>query len=203
MSLLALLDSCVLVPAGLSDTLFYANLAHLYRMRFSPEILEEARRTLVNKLNISEEGAQRIISKITENFDESIVTGYESRIDKMPINAKDRHVLAAAVICKAQIVVTQNLKHFPQRLLDPFEIEALSPDRFLLQLFHSDPESIAVVLKTQAMRLYKPPKTELEVLENLRLFAPNFVKLLREEFGYPEKFPWSDSLELKSGFKRE
>ncbi|HWS84197.1 MAG TPA: hypothetical protein VN207_08045 [Ktedonobacteraceae bacterium] len=47
-------------------------------------------------------------------------------IPSMPVNEKDRHVLAAAVASGSKFIVTQNLKDFPQLLLKQFEVEVLS-----------------------------------------------------------------------------
>lgn len=54
-----------------------------------------------------------------------LVTNYEGLIPllEMP-DQYDRHVLAAAVRCEADVIVTVNLKEFPVEVLEPYEIEA-------------------------------------------------------------------------------
>lgn len=79
----------------------------------------------------------------------------------------DRHVLAAAIIANAKIIVTDNLKHFPPEALAPYGIEVQHPDVFLTQLFDDDPESMVEVIRQQAEDLKKPPFTVAELLENL------------------------------------
>ena len=61
-----------------------------------------------------------------------LVSGYEPLIEglKLP-DPGDRHVLAAAIKSGAQVIVTRNLKHFPASDLEPWDIEAKSPDRGL------------------------------------------------------------------------
>jgi hypothetical protein len=44
----------------------------------------------------------------------------------------DRHVLAAAIRGRADVIVALNLKHFPDAVLDSFGIEARHPDEFVL-----------------------------------------------------------------------
>jgi hypothetical protein len=62
-----------------------------------------------------------------------LVSGYEPLIEglKLP-DPDDRHVLAAAIKSGAQVIVTRNLKHFPAADLQPWDIEAKSPDAFVL-----------------------------------------------------------------------
>ena len=49
---------------------------------------------------------------------EALVTGYEHRIESLSLpDPDDRHVLAAAIECGASIIVTANLKDFPDSQL--------------------------------------------------------------------------------------
>ena len=57
----------------------------------------------------------------------------------MTNDPKDRHVLAAAVKCRAHFIVTSNLRHFPSESLAEWGVEATHPDEFLLRLYESDP----------------------------------------------------------------
>src|SRR6476661_2512101 len=125
--LVSLLDACVLFPASLRDTLLRAAAAELYQARWSAEILEEVRRNLVEK-GRSEEQAQRLVDVIAKAFPEAMVTQYNHLIDQMPNHPKDRHVLAAAVVAGAEVIVTSNLRDFPQAALAPLNVEAQSPD---------------------------------------------------------------------------
>lgn len=62
-----------------------------------------------------------------------LVTGCEPLIEglKLP-NPGDRHVLAAAIKAGARAVVTSNLRDFPADELGEWDIEARSPDDFVL-----------------------------------------------------------------------
>ena len=46
-------------------------------------------------------------------FPDARVTSYEELIGSMTNHPKDRHVLAAAVAGRADVLVTENLKDFP------------------------------------------------------------------------------------------
>ncbi|SRR5258708_24376 len=182
-SLIVILDTCVLFPAALRDTLLTAAEANLYKLSFTDDILEELRRNLVSQRGISENKAQKLIDVIGEAFPGSLITDHRILIASMPNNEKDRHVLAAAVACHAQIIVTQNLKDFPQRYLAPFNIKAQAPDEFLTHLFYSGPKEVTEIIVNQAMELHRPPKTAAELLNILEKHAPNFVQLVRKELG--------------------
>lgn len=175
------LDACALFPAYLRDTLLRAAQAGLYRLQLTDNILEEVYRNLVRK-GVQEQGAKRLIEEVKRNFPQSFVEQYHLLIPSMPINEKDRHVLAAAVATGAQVIVTQNLKDFPPHLLTPFYVKAQSPDDFLIHLFYFDTEGLIKILINQAGMLRKPPKTVLELLDTLNQHAPKFVNLARQWF---------------------
>ena len=180
LSLTAVLDACVLFPASLRDTLLRAANADLYGMRLTDEILEEVSRNLI-KRGMSEDKAQRLLAMIKEKFRDAFVTQHRSMIALMPVNEKDRHVLAAAVASNAQVIVTRNLKDFPRNLLAPFHVEAQLPDEFLANLFYLNGKSMIEILIRQAANLHNPPMTVLDTLQVLSLHAPNFVQLVRKE----------------------
>lgn len=179
-SFVVVLDACVLFPPSLRDTLLRAADASLYRMQWTDDILEEVRRNLVNKRHVPEEKAQRLIDIMRRQFPEATITQHTSIIDAMPNDPKDRHVLAAAVISRAQVIVTQNLRDFSQEVLAPFEVEAQSPDEFLIHLFHRNSEHVLEIVEDQAASLRNPPRTIVELLDKLAQHAPNFVDLIRQ-----------------------
>ncbi len=179
-SFVVVLDACTLFPASLRDTLLRAAEAGLYRLQLTDDILEEVRRNLILKKGMQEEKAFRLINVIKEQFPESLVSQHRQIISSMTNDEKDRHVLAAAVVCRAQTIVTQNLKDFPAENLAPFDIEAQSPDDFLINLFHLGPYILIRILIDQANELRNPPRTVPELLETLELHVPIFIKLVRK-----------------------
>jgi hypothetical protein len=61
-----------------------------------------------------------------------LVTGYESLVDGMRNDPKGRHVLVAAVRANAEVLVTFNVRDFPEPALKPYDITAVHRDEFLL-----------------------------------------------------------------------
>jgi len=178
-SFIVLIDACTVFSSPIRDTLFRAAENELYRLRLTDEIIEEARRNLVSERGIPEEAAQYLVEAVKASFPEAFVTQYESLISAMPNHESDRHVLAAAVKSGAQVIVTQNLKHFLSKDLSPYDIEAQSPDDFLVHLFHLDPELMVRIIRKQASDLRKPSRTVSELLLGLEKQIPDFVRLTR------------------------
>jgi predicted nucleic acid-binding protein len=178
------LDTCVLFPITLCDTLLRLAEAGVFRPHWSKETLAELERNLVSKLGLSEKAARRRIAHMTDAFPEALVEGYEQLVPTMPTDPKDRHVAAAAVRSASQVIVTSNLSDFPPEALRQFDIEVQSPDVFLLHQGNLDVSMTVRLLRSQASEKSRPPRTVQDVLDRLATNAPTFstaMRLLLEE----------------------
>lgn len=81
---------------------------------------------------------------------------------------KDCHVLAAAVKTNANIIVTNNLKDFPERYLDTFGLKAKSADDFLTDIIDLNPDQAIAAFKEMVINRRSPVMDEFEVLDSLR-----------------------------------
>jgi len=86
----ALLDTCVLYPAYLCDTLLRLAEAEAYRPLWSPSILTELRRNLI-EAGIPPDRVDRRIDHMSRSFPDAMVTAYETLLDGMDNDQKDRH----------------------------------------------------------------------------------------------------------------
>jgi hypothetical protein len=120
---------------------------------------------------------------MSDQFPEASVTGYEPLIDGMTNDPKDRHVVAAAVVAGAQVIVTSNLRDFPQQALERFSIEAQSPDEFLTNLLDLAPERVTRLIAEQATDLHAPPMTVNQILDEIAVHAPQFAAAVRQRIG--------------------
>jgi len=147
-----ILDACVMVNAALRDTLL--RLAEppcsLYLPRWSKDIIEETKRTLETKLGLTSAQTAHLLEQLEIYFADAWVEGCDRIIPTMANHPKDRHVLAAAVVCSAQTIVTFNVKHFPADALAPWNVEAQTPDEFLIHQYHLDPKAVFTVVREQA-----------------------------------------------------
>jgi hypothetical protein len=88
-------------------------------------------------------------------------------IDAMTCDAKDRHVLAAAVRADAAAIVTFNVSDFPASSVDHLAIQVLHPDDFLLDLLDLAPQAVLGELERQAAANTRAPTTLTTLLEVL------------------------------------
>ncbi len=182
MAFAAVLDACVLIPAALRDTLLRAAAAGLFRLHWSAELLDEVQRNLARNGMTSLDGAACLRQTMEEHFEEASIPlqQYQLLIPAMGNDEKDRHVLAVAVASGSQVIVTSNLKDFPAHALELHQIEAQSPDEFLLNLLDLAPEQMLAIVKEQAAALQRPSIPLGTVLEHIRQHAPGFAQAIQQ-----------------------
>jgi len=101
-------------------------------------------------------------------------------IPAMPVpDEDDRHVVAAALVGYAQVIVTSNIRHYPRESLDPLGLDVQDPDRFLTHAYHLDPRVVQRIVRELAAALRNPPMDVEQVLRNLEHIALGFVDLVR------------------------
>ncbi|WP_336355194.1 PIN domain-containing protein [Pseudomonas granadensis] len=157
-SFTAVYDACVLYPAPLRDFLMWLALSGLYRARWTEEIHCEWKRNLLkNRPDLTIEQLDRTSQLMDLAIPDACVDSYEDLIVGLSLpDDDDRHVLAAAIRCGADVIVTFNLKDFPIRSLEPFGIEAQHPDEFVENLFHLDSSAVIAAAQKQRQHLKTP-----------------------------------------------
>ncbi len=168
------LDACVLVPMPLADTLLrMAEEPRLYVPQWTQTIMDEVTRTLIGKWELRQDAARRREDEIRRHFPEAFVEGFEALLNRMTNEQGDRHVLAAAVHSRSELIVTYNRRHFPPDSLKPWKIEIRGPSTFLRGLYETDPNSFVTRLQEQANAIGTPlPR----LLRSLARNAPAFVE---------------------------
>lgn len=182
-----LLDACALCNATISDFILWSAHFALFRPLWSKAIIDEVRRTLT-RFGLPEPRILYLLDQMKSAFPEAEVLDYEDIIPAMTNDPKDRHVLAAAAVGKAQLIVTGNTRDFPPESLRPFHIETITPDDFLRDLLDLDRERMLDVLSTITQNRKLPPKTIDEILDALVAngcagFAADLRTALSEEYG--------------------
>ena len=144
----ALLDANVLFPFRKRDILLRFHHAGLFRARWTERILDEWTLNLLEQKPHLEPSVRSQRHAMREHFSEAVVTCFEPLIATLELpDADDRHVLAAAIRCGAQHIVTDNLADFPAEVLGRFDIEAVDADGFLSRTFDLYPSEALGVLR--------------------------------------------------------
>jgi predicted nucleic acid-binding protein len=165
----AIYDACVLYPAPLRDLLMQLAMSELFSARWTTQIHDEWMRNVhANRTDITWEKLIRVRDLMNSHVEESLVDGYEHLIPILDLpDPDDRHVLAAAIIARADLIVTFNLKDFPANKLEQYSIEAVHPDDFIADLILLHPQAVADAVECCQQRLRNPPKSVDEFLEIL------------------------------------
>jgi predicted nucleic acid-binding protein len=165
----ALFDACVLYPAPLRDLLMHLALTDLFRAKWADEIHEEwITSVLRERSDLTREQLERTRDLMNAHVRDCLVTGYETLVPAITLpDSNDRHVLAAAVVSGADMIVTYNLRDFPEAALAPYGIEATHPDDFVNYQIDLAANVVCSAVKRHRESLKNPPKTPDEYLETL------------------------------------
>lgn len=165
----ALLDANVLYPAPIRDYLLHLASLNLYKPKWSPAIQDEwIRKLMINRPDLTKEALEKTKAAMDSAFPDANVEKYEYLISAITLpDEDDRHVLAAAIRGKTDVIVTSNLKDFPTATISTYDIEVQNPDEFISNLINLDRKKCLKALKNQVKSLKNPPKTREEVLETL------------------------------------
>jgi predicted nucleic acid-binding protein len=164
-----LYDANVLYPSTLRDLLIRIAQAGLVQAKWTDQILDEVFGTLTaNRRDLDPERLTRTRELMNKAVRDSLVTGYEPLVEGLDLpDPDDRLVLAAAIKARAQVIVTNNLKDFPAGALDAWDMEAKSPDDFILDQIDLSRETVYGAIQRIADAREKPPATFADVLAML------------------------------------
>lgn len=167
----AFIDANVFYGARLRSLVLYLAQTKLFRARWSDRVHDEWIRNLVQKRPDLKAGdLARTRQLMDASVLDALVTGYEPLIEAMVLpDPDDRHVLAAAVVCKASCIVTFNVSDFPPDRLAPYGLHTVHPDDFLLDVASIDPPSFAGAVREDLEHYRAPP-----------LDLPEYVVALRK-----------------------
>lgn len=155
----AFFDANVFYGAQLRSLILHLAQTKLFRARWSDRVHEEWIGSLLkNRPDLKPGDLDRIRHLMDAAVLDAVVTGYEPLIDAMALpDPDDRHVLAAAVMCKASCIVTFNVSDFPLGRLAPYGLHTVHPDDSLLDVASIDPLTFADAVRDDLDHYRAPP----------------------------------------------
>jgi predicted nucleic acid-binding protein len=162
----AFIDACALVGALKRDLLLTLAEAEFFRVCWSRAVLDEVQaaiQDIVSKKGDQDPGgaALRARTRMEEQFEDATVEDFEDFLavcDGLP-DPTDAHVLAAALKTKADVIVTDNLKHFPIERLTAFGLEVRTTDMFIADTITLDEGRAVPAIRQMRERSRKPELT--------------------------------------------
>jgi predicted nucleic acid-binding protein len=169
MAFVVLYDANVLYPNTLRDLLIRIGQSGIVQAKWTDQILDEVFRNLsVNRPDIAPEKHAVVRGLMNASIADVLVAEYEPLIDALSLPDKDdRHVLAAAIKCKAQALVTDNVKDFPRDVLATWDIEPKRPDDFVLDQIDIDARVVYACVQQIVDSRTRRPETIEDVLAQL------------------------------------
>jgi predicted nucleic acid-binding protein len=165
----AVFDACILYPFHLRNIVVQAAVDRLVEARWTDAIHDEWIRNLtadVPAIPIDRLQATRRL--MNEALPAAMVSGHEKHIPMVTLpDPDDRHVIAAAIAAKASLILTWNVRHFPENELKKFGLRRMYPDEFLSGLFDKAPDLVIGSLANARRNLSKT-----------RVAASDFIAIL-------------------------
>lgn len=162
-------DACVLYPASVRDLVIEIARTGLLRAKWTTRIHSEWINAVARERpELDRARLERVAQLMNTAVLDCLVTGFEllePGLTSLP-DPDDRHVLAAAIHCGAQEIVTFNLRDFPEAVLRPYGVRAIHPDEFIEHLLDLNPEAVCEAVRRIRRRLANPPKSAKDLLEN-------------------------------------
>lgn len=164
----AVLDTNVIYPVIIRDLLLWFAHYDLYTPKWSKHIVDEWKDVMGRK-GVDQEVVAVRVEKINLAFPDALVNSYEDLIGAINLpDEKDRHVVAAAIKVNANLIVTNNLKDFPEEYLRNFGLGVKNADDFLTDIIDLNHDKAIEAFKEMVCQKKNPDLDEYEVLDQLR-----------------------------------
>jgi len=177
----AFFDANVFYGARLRSLVLFVAQSKIFRARWSEQIHDEwVRNLLLNRPDLKAEDLAKTRQLMNAAVPDCVVDGYQPLIAGLTLpDADDRHVLAAAIITRANVIVTFNEKDFPKELIEPFRLHTKHPDEFLTEAFSISPPDFADAVRSDFLHYGNPPLVYEDYLVSLaKAGVPRLAKML-------------------------
>lgn len=180
MAHVALLDASVLHPWVVCDLLLRLAERGLYRPAWSEAILDELVQSLIERKPEHEDRLRRRREHMEAAFAEAMTRRPERFMSAVPpaVDEADRHVVAAALAARADVIVTNNVRDFAPAALAEVGLLVQTADEFLVHQWWLDPSGVAEELMAMSAATTHPPLAPAVVVQSIGRQAPEFADLV-------------------------
>lgn len=162
------LDTNVIYPIDIRDLLFWFASYDLFTPKWSKHIFSEWKNVMKRK-QIPDEEIKKRISAAQRAFPDALIENYETLVDSLKLpDEKDRHVLAAAIKTNANVIVTNNIKDFPNDYLSSFGLTAKTADDFLTDTIDLNNDLAIEAFRALVLNRTNPNLDEFKILDRFR-----------------------------------
>lgn len=129
----AFFDSNVFFGARLRSLMVELAQSGQFRARWSEDVHREWIGAVIEKRpDIDHEALERYKKQMNTAAPDCVVSGYQPLVATLNLpDPQDRHVPAAAIVARANVIVTFNAKDFPEEVLTPLGLHTRHPDEFI------------------------------------------------------------------------
>ena len=165
----AFVDACVLAKSLPRNLVLTLAEAEFFRVRWSRPIMDETKRAIERMLAAKPDAAKRAAQAcdaMERAFEDAMVDGFDRFLPVCAVlpDQNDIHVLAAAIKTRADVLVTDNLKHFPENVLETFNMEVRSADEFIADTVALDEGRAVAAIGRMRQDSRRPPLTAEKLL---------------------------------------
>ena len=175
-----LADANILISRTLRDYFVYAAKLGALDIHWSETILDETVRNLIKQFGFTPEAADVLVERLEAYLPSALVEikkRDETRVAKVEMDAKDRHVLAAALSANADVLLTDNTDHFPKEWMAKRGIELVDSGTLLTRLADGHPD---ILREAHRLGVNSRPQTEEQVFAILeRITNKDVVAVVR------------------------
>jgi predicted nucleic acid-binding protein len=166
----ALFDANVLYAVPVTDIVMELASTGLFRALWSDDIHDEwVCNVAKNRPDLPKAVIERRRANMERALPQARVDGYHGLIAGLVLpDPNDRHVLAAAIVGRADVIVTYDLGDFPARDVERYGIEVQHPDEFLNHQRTLNEALFLQAIKSIRERLTKPRYDAETYIANLR-----------------------------------
>jgi predicted nucleic acid-binding protein len=163
-----LADANILFSRTLRDYVLYAADEGAIEVHWSQQILTEMSRNLHENLGLSHQDTSRLERLMNDYIEYALLDVdpvHLAAVEAVDMDAKDRHVLAAALSADADILLTENTKDFPAAWMAERGIELLTAGQLLVRLADAFPDKMRAAHEKTVRYSPKPEASILVTLE--------------------------------------